>query len=894
MIYKIYIFLILAAICACETEDNEVKDYFSIIDPSESEIINEIDSLMLSLQVERAKERLVYYNSQSLTETETTYVNSKLWRCKLHYSWMFEKDEFPDLDTNRILPIDSFYFEFYRKGDFDRIESVKQKWTSSDNLNEKLDYGLQLSTYLYYLSKTGKHPESKRLTRQIYEQIESIQFNTIHHLDLYHMMINLSSYSRKNLRSLVLCDKFLDELRHIAPISNPVKLRIINQKILTYIRLNDIEQAVNIVTEVENNFDSKTCIPENQTFYKNAIYAHLYENRENQKYTSQEAIYKYDSLFVKHVEDCQIDHANYARVKAQTYSENGEINQSVRWWKKAYEYFNDQAIGRISVYNTIVWFYSQALERTKQFEQAIKIYSSKRIKTDAESIHNQLNSFSFIDKARLASIRINQWKQTEEEPKALREAHNLLEEAYSLFFSQTVSINEDAILRIYDNKEILIESALDFYYQLYQKSPRKRNLDSFYKFTSIKKNMLLDRDMNLFISDSLINKRLRIEKSNIDKLIKSIDHRDISHWEEIQSLLDLQDSLEVKIITKYNDAGIQLNRTKSRIHIDDIQRELSVNQSFLDYIILQDHLYICVINKEDVFIYKKEAGSLSDLISELYKIQSQNQTVSTKIYQSIAHEIYNILIGEDIKSKLRQQLFISPDQSIHQVSFAALVSEINSQANNFKDVNYLIKDYKIRYKLLPNGFSQREPTKDSRIVAFSYSSPETILESRDIAMHELPYAYQEVQKLREKYPETNIFAGKTATKEQFINSLTADDVDIIHLGVHGYSSGYSRDDIKLYFRTEQGELDSLYGYELLGLESSVNKIIINACDSGSGKIEQGEGLYSLTRYFQQIGIKEQTSHLWKIDSKTSTIDISDKLTHDTYSHPYFWASLLNY
>ena len=91
-------------------------------------------------------------------------------------------------------------------------------------------------------------------------------------------------------------------------------------------------------------------------------------------------------------------------------------------------------------------------------------------------------------------------------------------------------------------------------------------------------------------------------------------------------------------------------------------------------------------------------------------------------------------------------------------------------------------------------------------------------------------------------------------------------------------------------------------------------IVLSACQTGRGKLENVEGVLGLPRIFFYCGARSVISSLWKITDKSTTQFMSYfykyisegksksqalrlakiKMIKSKYSHPFFWASFVLY
>ncbi len=286
-------------------------------------------------------------------------------------------------------------------------------------------------------------------------------------------------------------------------------------------------------------------------------------------------------------------------------------------------------------------------------------------------------------------------------------------------------------------------------------------------------------------------------------------------------------------------------------------------------------------------------------------------------------------------------LFISPEATLHTVPFGALRDESD---------RYLIQRYTLTY--LASGRDLLRPGKpiparsDALIIADpAFGSPTTTVaaastvapaqRSVDLSNAEwesLPGTATEARAIHALWPSARLLTGREAT-ETALKQVRGPR--ILHIASHGFFLPDQRDtgnDAKAPRARENPLLRSglvlaganglaasgddgiLTALEAASLDlSGTGLVVLSACETGLGEIQNGEGVYGLRRALSIAGAQSQVISLWKVaDDATSDLMVElyrrlqggtgrsaalraaqlKLLADRNTAHPFFWAGFI--
>lgn len=510
--------------------------------------------------------------------------------------------------------------------------------------------------------------------------------------------------------------------------------------------------------------------------------------------------------------------------------------------------------------------------------------------------------------------------------------------------------NEDSRLFLAKNQQATFDEAMAIAYKLYAKTKQFTYIERAFEFSERSKSSSLlasvkDMRARQFggIPDSLLNKETYL-KSNINNYTSSL-------YEE--SHKSNPDSQKVNFLTsklfKANEEYAKLINSFERnfpsyyafkyqnkvIGIKDVQANLNAKQALIEFYTrepssqnMSGKLYRFAITRDSVNFTADpiEPSYLSEVDSFHNFLVNPNFLYTKKkdfvAFALAGYELYKRLIEPVKKSVSGKEITIIPHDKLSYIPFDALLSQLpDTSVMNFRNLNYLIRDYTISYSysatLLYDYFDQTK-TAEKNLLIFSpdYTAdqPRTDEESSvSYFFNPLPGVKDEVAGIS-KYFEPTVFSGKKAQKHNF--SRNAADYDVLHLAMHTVIN----DSLPMYSKLVFASPDSLEKddgmlntYEIYNMKLKARLAVLSACETGSGKMQKGEGVMSMARGFIYAGCPSIVMTLWQVEDKSGAKIMEDfyrflsrgkrkdvalrmaKLNHlnsadPLTAHPHYWLS----
>lgn len=241
-----------------------------------------------------------------------------------------------------------------------------------------------------------------------------------------------------------------------------------------------------------------------------------------------------------------------------------------------------------------------------------------------------------------------------------------------------------------------------------------------------------------------------------------------------------------------------------------------------------------------------------------------------------------------------QRLVFVPHGALHYLPFQAL--RLNGK--------YVIEDHPVAVApsmSLAVQLAQRSPNVPPTLTAFGNPLIE--------AKYDLPGSEAEVKRLAQLFPSNSVFMGAQATKTQFRE--VASTAPIVHVAAHAEADEIDPLYSRILLANEGGKQNFLEAHEILELPMQRTALVtLSACESGLGRIAQGDEVLGFTRSFLTAGSSALIASLWPVSDDATEVlmttlygelakgrDLQSAmrtgqlavLREPKLAHPFFWA-----
>lgn len=293
--------------------------------------------------------------------------------------------------------------------------------------------------------------------------------------------------------------------------------------------------------------------------------------------------------------------------------------------------------------------------------------------------------------------------------------------------------------------------------------------------------------------------------------------------------------------------------------VESLQELIEPSTKVLIYHVLPDELVSWVIGKDTIQstrtpVERSElAGRIQGFRQRLQNFDDIDEELA--ILSRLLLEPNLPLLGD------AEQVCVVPHRELHRMPFAALQVGLENLVDRYA-LFYSPSSSVLRYTYARSNTPAQARPAAPRVLAIG--NPD--LGSETLA---LPFAEKEAERIRWSFPEAQIVTGDSAD-ETWLRENSG-QFDSIHLATHGeYDASLPLLSSILLGEDERND-GRLTAQEIFSMNINANFVALSACQSGLGKLSNGDDIVGLNRAFVYAGTRQLLSTLWRVDDVSTAV-----------------------
>lgn len=438
-----------------------------------------------------------------------------------------------------------------------------------------------------------------------------------------------------------------------------------------------------------------------------------------------------------------------------------------------------------------------------------------------------------------------------------------------------------------------------------------------------------------------LGKRERELTSFISRCVRELSESGLSpnHRQLLQHQIHQAEEDYLVLLTRIreeNPAEFSLLESEP-IRLESVQSDLLDDRTaIVEYFLGEKASYGLVIHKSGAEVFPlpsrqeiaDELRAYLKLLSEPYARRFPGHSAARRIYDAF------FAPADDHLPPGIENLIVVPDGILYYLPFETLISP---GGGDLEKDQYLLERFAIAYAPSCSSlfFLQKKEKRDSKPPsllavaspasgknppgAFGPLHPVSVTEelylNRGFKMDSLPFSGREARRIARLFERNHrsVLVGEEAS-EAALKNLPLQDYTVIHFACHGFldESSAFRSALVLSQESDSKEDGFLQVREIYNLRVSAEIVVLSACQTAKGRLEEVEGILGLPRIFFYSGAKTVLTSLWRIQDRTTArfmrsfyeklFDGHPKaqalrlakldMIRSRFAHPHYWAAFV--
>ena len=321
----------------------------------------------------------------------------------------------------------------------------------------------------------------------------------------------------------------------------------------------------------------------------------------------------------------------------------------------------------------------------------------------------------------------------------------------------------------------------------------------------------------------------------------------------------------------------------------DIQAKLPADEVLVEYYYDDKKVYAFVITRERLQVVWLEGGNLAQDVKAFREaLDSPKDSRHLALSQKLHRQLFQPLEATITK----QHVLIVAHGALHYLPFNAL----------HDGREYVIDRYRLRQLPSASIMPYLRGTRAGKAgTLLAFGNPDLGDKRYDLA-----HAQTEAQAITRVVPGARALVRRDATETAF--KQQGGNYAYVHFASHGEFNADAPLNSALLLAKDKTNDGTLTVGELYSMRLNADLVTLSACETGLGKIANGDDVVGLTRGFLYAGSRSIVASLWKVDdeataylmtrfysalkgtSKREALRLAQIETRKKYPHPYYWAA----
>jgi CHAT domain-containing protein len=393
---------------------------------------------------------------------------------------------------------------------------------------------------------------------------------------------------------------------------------------------------------------------------------------------------------------------------------------------------------------------------------------------------------------------------------------------------------------------------------------------------------------------ALVDEEVRLRTRLAEAKAHAQDSGELADSEPAQALIEALDQDYRAFLDRVRKESLEQASLMAvePVTLSEIQALLPAGTTLLEYVVADRGLIIWAVDRQR-FKVVRLPGDRQSLVAQVRQFRTAiTGLADLKDVQTQAEALHRRLLGAVRADIHGSRLLIVPHGVLHYLPFAALRSPQG---------HWLIEDFAM--STLPSASVLRY------LAAKGTGAPPQalVVGNPDLgAALALPWAEREARMVGERERDATVLVRGDATEAQAKKLLLS--AGLVHLATHGELNESDPLGSALLMVPGGGEDGRLEVREVFGLDLRARLVVLSACETGLGKLSNGDELVGLQRAFLYAGTPAVVTTLWKVDDRATyelvrafyaKLDGADPVealrhaqreTQRAFPHPFHWAA----